>query len=201
MNASDASGIDHFWINDTQRFTISDNGVIASHSIFCWIPAVGVYRLEVRAYDPYNNYCNATFKLNVQDTSPPTWGVQPQNQILEYGEELNLTLWVFEMSQVSWMINDTTHFSLYVYEGNITVQITSINALESGKYGLNISVIDIYGNAMWANITITALPSTSPLDFNSIFLITIQVAGIGGLVAIAFIIIFFLRRRRKKSTD
>ena len=35
---------------------------------------VGVYWLEVRAYDPYDNYCTATFKIIVQapeeSTSP-----------------------------------------------------------------------------------------------------------------------------------
>ncbi|NHJ12156.1 MAG: hypothetical protein EAX95_00685 [Candidatus Thorarchaeota archaeon] len=62
LNASDLSGIDHWWISNPGNFTISGTGVITNS-----IPLeVGVYQLEVRAYDPYDNYCTATFLVTVE---------------------------------------------------------------------------------------------------------------------------------------
>jgi len=66
--ASDLAGIAYYWINDTTHFAIQSNGVIVNAS---FLP-VAVYWLEVRAYDPSNNYCSATFYVQVVDTIDPT---------------------------------------------------------------------------------------------------------------------------------
>lgn len=67
LNASDLSGIDHWWISDTGNFSISGTGVITND-----IPLeAGVYELEVRAYDPYDNYGSATFTLTVVSVGLP----------------------------------------------------------------------------------------------------------------------------------
>jgi len=60
-NASDLSGIDHWWISDTDSFSISGTGVITSNEPL----QAGVYEIEVRAYDPYDNYGSDTFTLTV----------------------------------------------------------------------------------------------------------------------------------------
>ncbi len=70
IEAWDASGIDHFWLNDTDHFTLDEQGVIRNATIL----EPGVYRLEVRAYDPYDNYCIATLVVTVLEapTTPTT---------------------------------------------------------------------------------------------------------------------------------
>ncbi len=69
LGAWDTSGIDHFWLNDTGHFTLDEEGVIRNATVL----DTGVYRLEVRAYDPYDNYCSATLILTVlEDTTITT---------------------------------------------------------------------------------------------------------------------------------
>jgi hypothetical protein len=69
VDAFDLSGIDHYWVNDTTHFTIDENGGISNATAL----AIGVYWLEVRAYDPYGRYCSATFVVTVEEpTSTPT---------------------------------------------------------------------------------------------------------------------------------
>jgi len=71
LGATDLSGIDHWWINDTTHFSIDENGII-THAITL---NVGDYWLEVRAYDPYDNYCTHIIRITVENTPPP--GVSP----------------------------------------------------------------------------------------------------------------------------
>jgi len=68
LEAWDASGIHHWWLNDTDHFLIEEMGVIRNSTIL----EVGVYELEVRAYDPYDNYCAAMFVLTVLESAEPT---------------------------------------------------------------------------------------------------------------------------------
>ncbi|MFX1442767.1 MAG: hypothetical protein ACFFHV_05080, partial [Promethearchaeota archaeon] len=63
LNASDSSGIDNWWINDTLNFAIGNDGMITNIVIL----SVGVYWLEVRAYDAYGRCCSAIFKVTVEE--------------------------------------------------------------------------------------------------------------------------------------
>jgi hypothetical protein len=63
LGAWDSSGVDHWWLNETTHFAIDENGVIKNVTIV----EPGVYRLEVRAYDPFDNYCSATLVLTVNE--------------------------------------------------------------------------------------------------------------------------------------
>ena len=63
VDAWDLSGIAFFWINDTIHFDIDSTGLITNISSL----RIGVYWIEIRAYDPYNNYCSAIIKLTVKD--------------------------------------------------------------------------------------------------------------------------------------
>jgi hypothetical protein len=61
MSAWDESNIDHYWISDTINFAIDESGLITNATIL----EEGVYSLEVRAYDPFDNYCSATLIITV----------------------------------------------------------------------------------------------------------------------------------------
>lgn len=69
LGATDLSGIDHWWINDTTHFSIDENGTITN------VLALngGEYWLEVRAYDPYDNYCTYIIRITVETTPTPPW--------------------------------------------------------------------------------------------------------------------------------
>lgn len=61
VEAWDEAGVDHFWLNDTAHFNLEGAGIITNATIL----EPGIYRLEVRAYDPSDNYCSAIFVLAV----------------------------------------------------------------------------------------------------------------------------------------
>jgi len=65
LGVYDSSSIAYWWLNDTTHFTIDEQGVIRNATVL----EPGIYRLEVRAYDPFDNYCNATLVITVLD--PP----------------------------------------------------------------------------------------------------------------------------------
>ncbi len=62
LNAYDISGISEWWINDTINFMIDSNGLITNRVSL----SLGVYWLEVRAYDVYGRYCSKNFKVVVE---------------------------------------------------------------------------------------------------------------------------------------
>ena len=69
LDASDPSGIDEWWLNDTTYFTINDaNGIISNTTLL----SEGIYWLEVRAYDPYGQYCSAIIKITVEKSTIPS---------------------------------------------------------------------------------------------------------------------------------
>ena len=61
LNASDPSGIDYWWINDTTNFNIDSNGVITNATIL----PIGNYTVEIKAYDSYSRFCVAVIKIRV----------------------------------------------------------------------------------------------------------------------------------------
>ena len=75
MEVWDESGIDHWWLNDTIHFTSDEFGMIRNASVL----DSGIYKLEVRAYDPYENYCAAILVVTVQDvpTTATPEGLDP----------------------------------------------------------------------------------------------------------------------------
>jgi len=173
LDASDLSGIDDWRLNDTTYFSISDaNGVIINIG---QVP-VGVFWLEVRAFDPYGYYCTVDIKITVQDTTDPTWDVTPVDQDLEFGDVLNYDLDASDLSDISlYWINDTSNFNI---DSNGVLTNTSI--LNPGTYWLELRAYDQYDNFCSGIIKIIVkvpeeLPETiSPgiPGYNIIFLIT-----------------------------
>jgi len=61
LGAWDSSGVNHWWLNDSTYFTMDELGVIRNATTL----EPGVYRIEVRVYDPYDNYCSAILVVTV----------------------------------------------------------------------------------------------------------------------------------------
>jgi hypothetical protein len=156
LGAYDLSGISYWWINDTTTFNIDINGMISNIISF----AVGDYGLEVRAYDPYDNYCSASFKVIVQDTTDPSWAVTPTDQILEYREALDYQLQASDLSGIArWTVTDTIHFAI-----SGSGRLTNRTTLEPGVYSFTVSVYDAYDNYVSATITITVQQPSTPTE-------------------------------------
>ena len=66
LGAWDESGIHHWWLNDTTYFAIDEDGVVRNATSL----EAGIYPLEVRVYDPFNNFCSAIFVVTVLEVTP-----------------------------------------------------------------------------------------------------------------------------------
>jgi hypothetical protein len=136
LDASDLSDISNWEINDTTNFNIDSSGVIRNVVTL----TVGEYWLEVQAYDPYDNFCNVTLKITVQDTTLPNWSITPLDQTTECGNAFNCDLDASDLSGISsWEINDTTNFNI-----DSNGIITNVGTLAVGEYGL-----EVHDNKCW----------------------------------------------------
>ncbi|TFF88577.1 MAG: hypothetical protein EU548_08675, partial [Promethearchaeota archaeon] len=167
LNASDTSGIDTYWINDSIAFQIDSNGLITNITTLF----IGKYWLEISVNDTYDNILSTTITITVEPTSGPSWDPQPVDQIVEYGDPLNYNVNAVDISGVdSYWINDTTNFQI-----NNEGLITNAVLLSIRTYWLEINVNDTLGytNSALINILVQDLtppywvttPSNQSLDF------------------------------------
>ncbi len=153
IEAEDLGGIDRYWINDT-AFSVDGSGVITNASTL----AIGTYGVEVRAYDPSDNFCFAIFTITIQDTTAPTWDEPPEAIYSNPGVPVAIDLNASDPSGIhTWWINDTTHFSI-----GIDGLITNITSLSGGSYGIQVWVNDTYNNVLTAMFTIN-VDNTPPV--------------------------------------
>ena len=62
LNATDYSGIDTWWLNDTENFCVDVEGVITSSSLL----SSGIYGIEVFVNDTFGNVLKANFNVEVR---------------------------------------------------------------------------------------------------------------------------------------
>ncbi|MFX1572522.1 MAG: C25 family cysteine peptidase [Promethearchaeota archaeon] len=74
LNASDLSGIALYWVNDTINFNIDGNGVLTNKTRL----TPGIYWLELKAYDPFDNFCSGIIKIIVKEPEEPPKPTPPK---------------------------------------------------------------------------------------------------------------------------
>ena len=157
---------------------------------------VGIHYLEVRAYDPYNQFCSATFKITVEDTTDPIWDFNPIDQSIELGDSFNYDLDASDLSGISgWWLNDTSYFTIYDVNG----VITNSTSLSEGNYWLEVRAYDPYGQYCSAIIKITVEQPTIPDDFD--FTILIFSVGIGSVAGLSVILLVVFRKKRSAKLN
>ena len=184
INASDTSGVDYA-INDTVNFNITSEGVITNSLSL----SEGVYPLEIRAYNPFNNNITATINIRVAEDVPPEWDPMPEDQTILEGEFFFYIVSASYIFGVEYSINDTVNFSI-IPEGIITNSTT----LSLGVYSLEIRASSPFNNNVTATINIRVIPIPSNgipsngipgFDFNMIFL----------MIFCASIVLLFWRKK------
>jgi hypothetical protein len=194
VDASDHSVISSYWVNDTATFAVSGSGLITNITAL----PVGVYWIEVRAIDPYTNYCSTTIKITVQDTTNPNWVTSITSQTLEDGW-LDIHLEASDHSGIAqWTINDTVNFVI-----DTNGHLTSHGTLDAGVYGLNVTATDPYGNSCSVEVTLTVeedtttTPPTTPQSpFSDLPLVVIIVGAVVGL-GVGAVIGYVIGSRRR----
>jgi len=201
LNASDASGIDDWWIDDTTLFAIDGNGIVTNTTTL----PVGLFSILVFTNDTQGNLLSASFTVTVQDTTSPSWIIEPEDRDLEFGQALDYQLGAEDLSGIaSWALNDTNNFAV-----TSAGRIMSIEELAPGSYGLLVTTSDIYGNQLTAefNVLVESATTTTPTtttptttdgpttpDDGDTLLIAV-VSSVGGALVALVLVGLFLRKR------
>ena len=155
LNASDTSGIDNFFINDTANFKIDKETGILENNI---VLPVGLYVINVSVNDTLNNIASALMFIQVNDTISPAWNESFINFSLSYGVNADV-YFDFNASDISglddFFINDTVNFKIDketgIFENNTVLSV--------GTYVINVSVNDTSNNInstlIWVEINNT----------------------------------------------
>jgi hypothetical protein len=194
LNATDPSGLNHWWIDDTMRFTVDWAGRIRSIEPL----SIGPYGLTVYVSDIYGHVLMAQFTVWVQDTHAPSWSIAPSNQILEWDECLSYQLAAFDASGIDmWTLDNTDSFSI-----SATGLVTNKTTLSPGTYVVTVSVSDPYGNILTDTFTITVRSAHEPTTtepISPLFLSGILVSGIALGIVLALILSLYLGRKRSSD--
>ncbi|MFW9800290.1 MAG: hypothetical protein ACFFD9_07635, partial [Candidatus Thorarchaeota archaeon] len=96
VNATDPSGLNQWWVDDTIRFTVDWAGRIRSIEPL----SIGPYGLTIYVSDIHDSVRSVQFTVWVQDTLPPSWMTAPSNQVLEWDESLSYQLAAWDASGI-----------------------------------------------------------------------------------------------------
>ncbi|TFH05163.1 MAG: hypothetical protein E4H14_13305, partial [Candidatus Thorarchaeota archaeon] len=149
---------------------------------------VGTYTVTVRAFHISGHYLSQSATVTVVDTTAPEWLTIPTNQTVHYGDAFSYLLEVTDFSDIDeWIVDDTTHFS--IVDGLLTNNTT----LELGYYRLNITVVDAYGNAKSAVITIHVITIEAPtVDMTGLLLI---IGGAGAALVAIIVVVIIMKKK------
>ncbi|MFX1559317.1 MAG: nitrous oxide reductase family maturation protein NosD [Promethearchaeota archaeon] len=142
------------WQINNSAFSIDEQGVVALKTIL----PIGVYGLEVNGSNSYGDMLVASFRIMILDLTPPMLIPLPADEIILYGEQLDIQLSAIDNSGISqWELNDTINFQLAAIfdETSSTVQITNASILDLGEYGLNITCFDTFNNKVSVIFSVT----------------------------------------------
>ena len=145
---------------------------------------VGTHDVTVQVFHVSGYYLNSSATVTVVDTTPPAWGTAPTNQTIDVETALSYQLEVSDFSEIGeWIVNDTVHFS--IADG----LLTNKTVLEVGYYTLNITVVDVHGNALSAVIRIAVTTiSAPPADLTGLVLALGVSAGVIAVVVIIIVV-------------
>ncbi|MGY5881852.1 MAG: NosD domain-containing protein, partial [Candidatus Thorarchaeota archaeon] len=102
LNATDLSGLDAWWLNDTIHFDIDPNGVVTNN---IELP-VGTFGIHVWVNDTFGSILDATFNVIIVDTTAPSWVIAPTVHQSEEGAPFTSSLDADDLSGLhTWWIN------------------------------------------------------------------------------------------------
>ncbi|MFW9979820.1 MAG: hypothetical protein ACFFEJ_17190 [Candidatus Thorarchaeota archaeon] len=162
LNATDLSGLDTWWLNDTENFDIDDFGVIRNITLL----PVSPYGLHIFVNDTFGGILDVEFTVFIIDTTAPT-GLSPSSPlIMEFGDSIMVQFSAFDLSDISqWTMPISIYFSI-----STTGLLTNKSSVPVGEYTFNITVFDEYDNWDRTEYTIIVEDTTDPhwVDFPEI---------------------------------
>lgn len=151
----------------------------------------GDNEIMVIAYHISGHSINASAFATVTDLTAPTWVSVPVDQDITVGESFSYQVTAIDSSGISgYAVNDTVHFQI-----SDTGLITNKTDLDVGRYYLEISVWDNYGNALTHVILIevhsaTTTPVTTPTNGGGTIMLLAISIGAGAIVVVIVLVAF-----------
>ncbi len=159
LYAIDYYGISRWWVNSS-LFNI-DSGLLQNISILEY----GIIHVEVRAYDPSENYVSHVIQISVNDSISPS--VDSPADILFIVGELGFS--------ITWSVYDCNPSAYEIFKNGVSIQFGdwtpdmltiqySLNDLPAGSYVFTIILTDAAGNSVSddVHVTVEMLPTTEP---------------------------------------
>jgi hypothetical protein len=158
LYAESAAEIDSWWLTDTTHFNIT-GGFEGHATIYTFtLPAVDFYDLEVHVNNTAGFESCCYIWLEVYDSIAPHWIVPPENQTVEYGEELMYLLNAEDLSGLAeWTLSGS---SLFEIDNGL---ITSTTSPPVGEYLLTATVMDPYYHQLSCNILVSVIDTVAPI--------------------------------------
>ncbi|TFF93770.1 hypothetical protein EU546_05795, partial [Candidatus Thorarchaeota archaeon] len=154
FNATDSSGIDTWWIDETPYLEITEDGLLTNMT---FIPAWSC-STWVHVNDTAGNVFSLEVIFAVVDTTPPDWIDAPGDRFVEYGDDYHYDLNATDLSGIHrWWLNDSLHFSI-----NEEGLLSSSGLLSVGEYHLEVFVNDTLGNVLSEGFTVTVEDTILP---------------------------------------
>ncbi|TFG27083.1 hypothetical protein EU527_18985 [Candidatus Thorarchaeota archaeon] len=149
---------------------------------------VGYNEIMLIAYHISGHSINASSSVTVTDTTGPSWVTIPTDQEITVGESFSYQVIASDLSGIgSYSLNDTVHFQI-----SAMGLITNTVPLEIGIYGLQITIVDIYGNELTAAITVTVI-AAPPSDMTPYLILAV---GVGAIIIVLALVIFMKKQTR-----
>jgi len=149
---------------------------------------VGYNEIMLIAYHISGHSINASSSVTVTDTIEPSWVTIPTDQEITVGESFSYQVTATDLSGIgSYSLNDTLHFQI-----SAAGLITNIVPLETGVYGLQITVVDIYGNELTIAITVTVV-AAPPSDMTLYLILAVG----AGVIIIALLLVIFMKKQTR----
>ncbi|MFW9768811.1 MAG: nitrous oxide reductase family maturation protein NosD, partial [Candidatus Thorarchaeota archaeon] len=148
--ATDYYGINRWWVNSSD-FIIND-GLMENT-----IPlSLDVYHIEVRAYDPSDNYVSHVLTISVVDTTIPSVD-SPEDIVFQEGEIGFSIVWnVYDLNPLSYeILKDGISVEVGIWSLEMTQIEYSLDDLSSGTYTFTIVLLDSAGNTVSDHVEVT----------------------------------------------
>ena len=168
INATDASGIDCFSINDTNNFQINCSGYLQNKTTL----NVTTYNLNITVNDTIGNENSTAIWINITDSTPPTItysGGTELNNVLKARNWIYINVTAFDLNEANITFN---LFNSTLDQINFTVNSTgtrSINftSLYDGDYYYNVTLTDTSENTNSTETRNISLDTTGPTWSNN----------------------------------
>ncbi|RLI57207.1 MAG: hypothetical protein DRP09_04185 [Candidatus Thorarchaeota archaeon] len=180
LEASDDTFVSTYTVNDTILFSVTDDGLVTNNVRL----HVGSYGLLVKAFDAFGKSVSAEFKVDVVDTTGPTWSESQVTDEIVSGQEYVLDVRAQDFSGVASYTVNSTFFSI-----NETAYLKNTVMLGAGVYVFEVTAEDIYGNTNSLTIVLTVLQSSDQM-----FILTMALT-FGAISVIGLSVILIIRKK------